>query len=87
MLACMTQRPCVMRCDLAAWHTMTKCVKVLQSKSKSRKHEPITDSNLVRNGLIRACDWFMLLLLLLLCNTLTHILVLEAPGWALATKI
>jgi len=30
------------------------------SKSKSKKHGPITGSDLGRNGLIRACDWSML---------------------------
>jgi hypothetical protein len=44
-------------------HTMMKYDKMCQSdasKSKSKKHGPITGSNLGRNGLIRACDWSML---------------------------
>jgi len=44
---------------------MTKCVKVLRSKSKSKQHGSITGSDLSRNGLIRACDLLLLLLVTL----------------------
>jgi len=39
---------------------MAKCVNVLQSESKSKKHGSIIGSDLCRNGLIRACDRSML---------------------------
>jgi len=54
--------------------------KVRQSvteQSKSKKHGLIAGSDLGRNGLIRACDWSMLFALLLLCNTLTHFVIMD----------
>jgi hypothetical protein len=44
-------------------------------KSKSKKHGPITGSDLGLNGLIRACDWFMLFAFAYARNTLTHFVI------------
>ena len=66
--------PAVMLCDLST------CYKVRQSvteQSKSKKHGPITGSDLGRNNLIRACDCSMLSAFALLCNTLTHFVILN----------
>jgi hypothetical protein len=49
---------------------MTKCVKV-QSKSKSKKHGPITSSDQTIPTQIQACDWSMVFAFALLRNTLT----------------
>jgi hypothetical protein len=55
---------------------ITRCDKVRQSvTSKSKKHGPITGSDLGRIGLIRACDWSMLFAFALARNTLTHFVI------------
>jgi len=56
--------------------TYDKVRQSVTEQSKSKKHGPITGSDLGRNSLIRGCDWSMLFALLLLCNTLTHFVIL-----------
>ena len=50
------------------------------SKSKSKKHGPITGSDLGRKGLIRACDWSVLFAFAFARNTLTNFVILGPTG-------
>jgi hypothetical protein len=54
---------------------MTKCVKEGTSKSKSKKHGPITGSDQNRSEPVRACDWSMLFAFAFARNTETNFVI------------
>ena len=57
---------------------ITKCIKVLPSKSNSKKHGPIKSSDQTVPTQMRACDWSMLFAFASARHTLTNFVILYA---------
>ena len=60
-------------------HRYDKVRQSVTSKSKSKKHGPITGSDKNRSEPARACDWPMLSAFAFARNTLTHLVIPRPP--------